>query len=132
VGNVDGGRTGLDGDRDHLDQELVIGTGAVFSRELDVVGKGKGEANGFCGLLEGLLAGDAELVFEVQIGGGKEEVNAIAGRGRDGAASRLDVLALTAGERGDARSLDLAGDGLNGVKVALGGDGKSGFENIDA
>ena len=59
-------------------------------------------------------------------------MNAIAGRWREGPASGFDVFALTASERGDACSLDLAGDGLDGVEVALGGDGKSGLENIDA
>ena len=45
--------------------------------------------------------------------------------GLDGACGGLDVLALAAGERGDAGAFDLAGDGVDGVEVAVGGDGES-------
>src|SRR5271157_3192401 len=35
VGHVDGGGAGLDGDAHNLDQEVSIGSGGVFGRELD-------------------------------------------------------------------------------------------------
>ena len=57
VGDVDGGGSGLDGDGDDLDEEVGVGAGGVFGGELDVVGEGAGEADGFGGLIEGLLRG---------------------------------------------------------------------------
>ena len=37
VWDVDGGGAGLDGDGDHLEEEVGVGAGAVFGGELDVV-----------------------------------------------------------------------------------------------
>ena len=76
VGDVDGGRSGLDGDGDDLDEEVGVGAGGVFGGELDVVGEGAGEADGFGGLIEGLGAGDLQLGLEMQVGGGEEGVDA--------------------------------------------------------
>ncbi len=59
-------------------------------------------------------------------------MDAVAGRGFDGAGGGLDVLAFTAGERGDAGAFYFAGDGADGVEVALGRDGETGFEHVDA
>src|SRR5215469_18170930 len=50
----------------------------------------------------------------------------------DGSAGRLDVLALAAGEGGDAGALHFTVDGLNGIEVAVGGDGKTSLEDVDA
>ena len=132
VGDVDGGGAGLDGDCDHLDEEVGVGAGGVFGGELDVVGEGAGEADGLGGLVERLVAGDLELGFEMEVGGGEEDVDAVAGGGLDGAGGGFDVLALAAGERGDARAADLAGDGADGVGVAVGGDGEAGLDDVDA
>jgi hypothetical protein len=132
VGDVDGGGAGLDGDGDHLEEELGIGAGAVLGGELYVFGEGAGEADRLGGLVEGLVAGDAELALEMEVGGGEDDVDAVAGGGLDGAGGGLDVFAFTAGERGDAGPADLAGDRSDGREVAVGGDGESGLEDIDA
>jgi hypothetical protein len=132
VGDVDGGGSGLDGDGDDLDEEVGVGAGGVLGGELDVVGEGAGEADGFGGLMEGLGAGDLELGFEVEVGGGEEGVDAgFIGR-LDCMGGGFDVLALSTGERGDAGAADLAGDSADGVGVALAGDGEAGFEDVDA
>ena len=52
--------------------------------------------------------------------------------GLDGAGGGFDVFALAAGERTDARAADFAGDGVDGVEVAGGGDGEAGFDDVDA
>ena len=41
VGNIDRGRSSLNGDGDHLDEKIGIGARAVFGRKLDVVGVGQ-------------------------------------------------------------------------------------------
>jgi hypothetical protein len=125
VGDVDGGGPGLDGDGDHLEEELRVGAGAVLGGELDVVGEGAGEADRLGGLVESLVAGEAELVLEMEVGGGEDDVDAVGWGG-------LDVFAFGAGERGDAGAADLAGDGSDGGEVALGGNGESGLEDVYA
>ena len=110
VGNVDGRGAGLHGDVDHLDEEVEVGAGAVLGGELDVVGVAAGEADALGDLVEGLLARDPQLGLEVQVGGGKKDVDAVRLRGLDGAGGGLDVLALAAGKRGDAGPGHLSGD----------------------
>jgi hypothetical protein len=68
VGDVDGGGPGLDGDGDHLEEELGVGAGAVLGGELDVFGEGAGEADRLGGLVESLVAGDAELGVPSEFG----------------------------------------------------------------
>ena len=70
--------------------------------EFYAFGEGAGEADRLGGLVEGLVAGDAELALEMEVGGGEDEMNAVGGSGLDGAGGGLDVFAFTAGERGDA------------------------------
>ena len=83
-------------------------------------------------LMQRLRAGDAELGFEVQVAGGEKGVDAVRGRGFHGARGGFDVAAPAAGERGDARAANLARNGLHAAQVAIGRDGETGFDDIDA
>src|ERR1700679_4039660 len=67
----------------------------------------------------------------MEVGAGEEDVEAVLLRGLDGACCGLNVLALAAGQRGDARAAHFAGDRLYGVEVALRGDGEAGFDDVD-
>jgi len=97
VGDVDSGGAGLDGDGDHLEEELGIGAGAVLGGELYVFGKGAGEADRLGGLVEGLVAGDAELALEMEVGGGEDDVDTVGGGGLDGAGGGLNGLRVYSG-----------------------------------
>ncbi len=119
VGDVDGGGPGLDRNRDDFDEEVRVGAGGVFGGELDVVAEGAGETDGFGSLMEGFGAGDLQLGFEVEIGGGEEGVDTGFVGGLDGAGGGFDVFAFAAGEGGDAGAADFAGDLADGVGVAL-------------
>ena len=133
VGDVDGGGSRLNCHVDHVDEEVEVGAGAVFGGELYVVGEGAGECDGGGDVVEGLGAGDFELGFEVEVGAGEEDVDAALVGGLDGAGGGFDVLAFAAGEGGDAGgAVHFAGDGLDGVEVAVGGDGEAGFDDVDA
>ena len=68
-------------------------------------------------MVEGLVAGDAELALEMEVGGGEDDVDPVGGGGLDGAGGGLDVFAFTAGERGDAGPADLAGNCSDGREV---------------
>jgi|GEM_PF-5776136 len=132
VGEVEGGGTGLDGDLADFDEEIGVGAGGVFRGELDVFAEGAGEGDHLCDLVDGLLAGDAELGGEVEIGGGEEGVDAGFLSGLDGAGGGFDVLALATGEGGDFGAADFSGDGEDGLEVSVGGDREAGFEDVDA
>jgi hypothetical protein len=132
VGDVDRGGSGLDCDGDDVDEEVGVGAGGVLGRELDIVGEGAGEADGFGGLVERFGAGDLQLSFEMQVGRGEEGVDAGLLGGFDGTGSGFDVLTLAAGKGGDARAVNFAGDLADGVGVALAGDGETGFNDVDA
>ena len=132
VGHVDGGGAGFDGHADHFDQEVAIGAGRVFGREFDVVDKGAGQAHGFGRLVERLLAAHLELVLEVQIARGEEDVDARAVGKLKGACGHLDVFFFGAGQGGDARLADGLGDGGDGREVALGGHGEAGLDDVHA
>ena len=132
VGHVDGGGAGFDGDAHHLDQKVAIGAGGVFGRELDIVDKRAGQAHGFAGAVERLLAADLELVFEVQVARGEEDVDAGAVGKLDRAGGHLDVFLLGARQGGDARLANGLGDGGDGGEVALRGHGKAGLDDVHA
>ena len=55
---------------------------------------------------------------------------ALGGLDRLGAA--VDVLHLRTGKAADHRILGAAGDLLHAVEIAFGGDGKAGFDDVDA
>ena len=68
----------------------------------------------------------------MEVGGGEEDVDAVAGGGFDGAGGGFDVLAFAAGERGDDGCLAPRGRWREWTGIALGGDGEAGFEDVDA
>ncbi len=132
VRHVDGGSACLNSHAYHFDEEVAIGTGCVFRRELDVVDQRAGKADGFRGEVESLLTADFELVFKVQIAGGEEDMDAGAVSKLNGAGGHLDVFLLGAGEGTDARLADGLCDGGDGSEVALGGHGEAGLDDVHA
>ena len=79
-----------------------------------------------------VLAGHLELVSEMNVTGGQKGVDAGTGRGLQGLVGDVDVLADAAAKACDAGSANLAGDALHGLEIALRGDGKAGFDDVDA
>ena len=132
VRHVDGGSACLNSHAYHFDEEVAIGTGCVFRRELDVVDQRAGKADGFRGEVESLLTADFELVFKVQIAGGEEDMDAGAVGKLDRAGSHFNVFFFGAGEGSDARLADGLGDGGDGSEVALGSHGKAGLDDVHA
>jgi hypothetical protein len=57
-------------------RENRIGTRGIFRRKFHVIAKRLGEADGFASLRQTLLARDAQLVLQVNVGGREEDVNA--------------------------------------------------------
>src|SRR5262249_36829142 len=79
VGDVESGCADFDYGVEDPAEEIGIGAGGVFGREFDVIAKRFCQTNGFAGLRDALLTGDAQLVLQVDVGGCEEHVNAGTG-----------------------------------------------------
>ena len=87
-----------------VEQERVLGARGVLGGELDLGVAAQGLAGPLHpadGLGQGLLAGDAQLVLEVDVAGGDEQVQVGALGDADGLHRALRVAVLAAGQRGD-------------------------------
>src|SRR2546421_3180242 len=69
-------------------------------------------------------------MLEVEIGGGKEGMDARPGRWLESLPGSLDVLRRAAGQCGYHRSSNFARHDLHGVKVTIGGNGKTRLDDI--
>ena len=130
VGEVDHGRAVLNGDPDHLGQELQIGAGGVLGGKLHVRGILLGVGRHGGSPLQDLLGGHLQLVLHVEGAGGDEQVNPRVGGVLDGLPGGVDVLLGGPGQRGHGAVLYLPGDGLDRLKVAGRGDGKAGLDDV--
>src|SRR2546428_6296820 len=99
VGDVHRGGPGLDGDLVRAAQEVHIGTRGVLGRELDTVAARPRAAHRDVGAAQALVARDAELAIEVDVGRRDEDVERRGLRGGKGAAGDVDVLVDRAGQR---------------------------------
>ena len=131
VGNVDGGGAGFDGGLDDLGEELGFGAGCVFWGKFDVVDEGFGEGDAFAGEAKDFFAGFFEFELSVDCGGGEEDVDAGAGAsGFEGGGGGFDVAGQAAGEAGDDGAVDLGGDFVDGLEIAVANDGETGFDDV--
>ena len=94
VGDVDRGGAGLDDALDDLGEEVELGAGGVFGRELDVVADGLGALDALDGPADDLVLGHLELELAVDGAGGQEDVDARPGASRRAAQARSMSSAL--------------------------------------
>mmetsp|Transcript_27396 Transcript_27396/g.81852 ORF Transcript_27396/g.81852 Transcript_27396/m.81852 type:complete len:388 (-) Transcript_27396:8-1171(-) len=142
VGQVDGGGARLDDGLAQLDEEGGVGPPGVLGRELDVVDHRLCESDHRRGDLDALCARDAELVLEVDVGGGEEGVYPVERRVPHRLVAPLQVLLVRAREPGDPHRLpaspavgELArrlGDLRDGREVALRRDRKARLAHVHA
>ena len=105
---------------------------ASSARELDVVGVAAGLANGGPGHGQHILARGPELVPDVQVGGGDEDVHPAPGRRAQRLAGELDVALVAAGQRGDDRPAHLGGDLPHPAVIALRCRREPGLDDVHA
>ncbi len=117
VGQVDGGGAGLDDRFDDAAEEIEVAARGVLGRELHVEGVMPGETDGVDRGLEALLAGDAQLRLQVQIGGGDERVHAALRRRLERPDGLLEVGRVTARQTGDDRTPYLPCDLAHGFGI---------------
>jgi len=135
VGDVKRCRPGLDGDGQHLDQEVRIGASGVFRAELDIVAVGFGVGNHLPRSLDDLLARHVQFVLHVDVGRGQEGMDARFGRGLDGFPGLVDVVADGAGQPGDDGAIRRAyflGDALDGQQVVRAGGREARLDDVHA
>ncbi|KAG5457132.1 MAG: hypothetical protein BJ554DRAFT_2932, partial [Olpidium bornovanus] len=106
--------------REDLAQEVAVGPAGVLGRKLHVGAQRSGEAHGRGGAVDALVAGDAQLVLEVNVGRGQEGVDAVARGGFDSVEGAADVRLGGAGE-----SRDDLGAGCFSFWVRLGTEKKN-------
>ena len=103
-------------------RELDLG---VAAQRLAAVG------DPLAGLGEGLVAVDPELVLEVDVARGDEDVEVRPFGDPDRLDGPLRVAVAAAGERGDGDALRLAGDPLDRLEVAGRGGREAGLDDVD-
>ena len=125
------GARGNDG-FDHRRQVRHVAAGRVLGRELHVVGELAGLGDGLDGGLEALLARDAQLALEVQVGCRDEGVDAPLAGGGDGLAGAFDVGGGTSGEGSNRRSLHLLRDPPHRLGIVHRRDREPGLDDVHA
>jgi hypothetical protein len=90
------------------------------------------EPHHLCNLFESLLAIDPQLVFEVQIRRGEENMQAGLGGGFESSERGIYIFLAGAGERCYARVPDFSGYRACGIEVSRGRNGETRFDNICA
>src|SRR5204863_9695498 len=130
VGHVHGARAGVDHRAEDLDQVLRVAARGVLGRELDVVEVLLGAPDGPHRRVEHVLPAHHELVLQVDVGGGDEDVDPGPFRLLDRLDGTVHVLLARAGEREDDRLRDRRGHAPDGLEVALGGGGEAGLDHV--
>ena len=75
VRDIDDGRARFDDGIKNFTEVIDVGTPRVLRGELDVVAKTSREPNGLCRQLQSFGTCFAELVFQMDIAGGKDDMN---------------------------------------------------------
>src|SRR5262249_33239485 len=104
--------------------------GGIFRRELNVLAKRFGEANGVAGLLQALIAREPQLVLQMNIRGCEKHMDAGMSSVLKRFPGALDVKPAGPSQSGDDGAPDHSGNRLYRFKVAIGSDGEPGFNHI--
>ena len=131
VGDVDGGRTGLDGRLDDFAEEIELGPGGVLGGKLDVGAVAPGPAHAGHGPLDDLRGGHAQLVLAVDGRGCQEDVDPRLLGVFHGLPGAVDVLVVAPRQAADGRAGDLAGNGPDRLEIADRGDRETRLDDID-
>ncbi len=132
VRDVDGGRALVDGRRDDLRHVGDVAARRVLAGEFDVVAERSRQPHRVGRGGEHLRPVHLELPLQVDVARGDERVDARLRGVADGIPAGGDVLLVRAGEPGDDRPFDLAGDRLHALEVTWRRDREARFDDVDA
>jgi hypothetical protein len=88
--------------------------------------------DGIHGCLDHFFALHAQLIFQMDVGGGNEGVDPGMGRMLDGRPGPVDVAARGAGQAGHLDAFQFGSNLRNGLEVTLGCGRETGFDDVDA
>jgi hypothetical protein len=131
VGQVDRAGAGLDHRLDHAAQEVHVAAGGVLGRELHVERVVARVAHRLDRGLEALLAADAELGGQVQVGRGDERVDAAALGRLDRPHRLLEIGPMTAGQAGNHRPAHFQGNAAHRFGIRGRRNREPGFDDVD-
>jgi hypothetical protein len=132
VGDVHRGRSGVDRPFHHFGEEVELGPGRVFGRELDVLAELSRHLDALHGAPHDLLFGHRELVLAMDGARREKDVDTGSGRVLESVPGTMDVELVAARESRDRRALDAPGDLPDRLEVAVRGDGKARFDDVDS
>src|ERR1017187_1115609 len=132
IGNVNGRGPGGDHRLDDLAEKCDVGAGGIFGRELNVGAKRLRVPNRVPRLLQALLAGNAQLVFQMNVGGGQKDMDAWARGPLQCLPGAVHVARTSPCQAGDDGTPHRGGNALHGFEVAVGSDRESGLDHIHA
>ena len=132
VGDIHRRRSGIDGRLQQAIDVLGIAPRGVHGRELHVVAVAPGASYVLVSQRQHLFSVLAQLVEEMNLRAGQEDVNTRPCRFLQGLPSSIDSGFVCVGEAAYDGTLHLAGDALDGCQFPRGTDRKPGFDNVDA
>ena len=130
VGHIDGGGAFLNHRLDDPAQKVRIAAVSVFGAEFDVVKQIAGKAHRLTGLLKHLVGGHAQLFLHVQWRGGDKRVDAPPFGAFERLGRARNIAVVGTGQRTHRGIFDGIGNGMNGVKVAIGAGRKTGLDHV--
>ena len=132
IGDVHGGRAGIDAGLQHPIQVLDVGAGGVHRRELDVVAEVPRALDGGDGLIEHLFGVLAQEVHQVAVGARYKGVDAGTLGSLDGLPCVIYVAGDASRQRRDGGRAHLFGDCGHGLEVAGRACGEPGLDDVHA
>ncbi len=132
VGEIDGGCAGFHRGLHDLFQKFQFGPARVLRRKFDVLGVLQRLFDRLDADFNDLFLSLFQLVIAMNLAGGAKDVNAGVLCAADGFTGAVDVLGDAAGQAADDGFGYFGGDGVDGFKIAVGTDGESGFDDVDA
>ena len=131
VRDVDGRRAGVDALGEHAVDVIEVGAGGVHRRELDVGAVPGGAGDHGAGHLQHGLLVLLELVHDVDVRAGEEDVDARPGGVLDRIPAGVDVSRHRPCQPGDDGTAHLLRDSGDGFEVAGGRSRKAGLDEVD-
>src|SRR5215831_12842569 len=132
VWNIDGTRSGGDHRLDDLIEIGWIGSTGIHRRELDILYEAPCPLYHLDRTFLGFVPRHPKLVFQMDVGRGKECVNADFGRAFERFPSSINILRTSSCQAANRRPFHLLRDPSHSLEVTGRTIGKPGFDNVDA
>ncbi len=132
VWKVDDFRAGLGSGFGHFAEVFDIAAACVFGGKFHFLSVLATETHHFAHLSERFVSFDAQLVLQVEIGGGEKNVEPGMDGRFDGAESGVNIFLTSSRERRHFTVADFAGHRADSLQISRRCDGESRFDNVNA